>query len=163
MSITTIVRFQSHKKAVVKSYLANVKITECQDLIISGTCNQFEHRDCQDKPAAVSLKNLRLLVKQWNLYPKTLYFTSFKELGAMLDVYPEVVINAEGINGVFDKEGSGNRVQNIKQLTRYDLKYDRLELKDFGDTFSWPKAVYLVMSRRLFLIIPDLKLYLSLG
>ena len=32
----------------------------------------------------------------------------------MLDVYPEVVINAEGINGVFDKEGSGNRVQNIK-------------------------------------------------
>ena len=90
-------------------------------------------------------------------------FSSFKELGAMLDVYPEVVINAEGINGVFDKEGSGNRVQNIKQLTRYDLKYDRLELKILKIHFSWPKAVYLVMSRRLFLIIPDLKLYLSLG
>lgn len=132
--------FSPTKKAVVKSYLANVKITECQDLIISGTCNQSEHRDCQDKPAAVSLKNLRLLVKQWNLYPKTLYFSSFKELGAMLDVYPEVVINAEGINGVFDKEGSGNRVQNIKQLTRYDLKYDRLELKDFGDTFLVAKS-----------------------
>ncbi|KAF6061911.1 hypothetical protein FOB64_006478 [Candida albicans] len=72
---------------------------------------------------------------------KTLYFSSFKELGAMLDVFPEVVINAEGINGVFDKEGSGNRVQNIKQLTRYDLKYDRLELKDFEDTFLVAKAV----------------------
>lgn len=79
--------FRSTKRAVVISYFSNVKITECQDLIFSGTCNQFEHRDCHDKSVAVSLKNLRLLVKQWNFYPQNFDFPVSKNLELFLTFF----------------------------------------------------------------------------
>ena len=69
------------------------------------------------------------------------YFSSLKDLITVHNSFPELLLKAHSINGVFDKHVNDSKTDDLSVLTRRNLTYGNLELRNYGIDFSTSKKL----------------------
>lgn len=144
-----LLQFVAIRKVVVSCYISNVEISDNDyspfDLEESPFGpNPFEEfafgsSPFDQYPVKMKLKNLKKAIQQWKIYPKKVYFSSLKDLITVHNSFPELLLKAHSINGVFDKHVNDSKTDDLSVLTRRNLTYGNLELRNYGIDFSTSK------------------------
>ena len=140
-----LLQFVEIRKVVVSCYISNVEISGHDYRLfdfdeypfVPNPFEEFafENSPLQERPVKMKLENLKKAIKQWKIYPKKVHFTSLQDLVAVHNSFPELLLKAHDINGVFDKHVNDTKTDNASALTRRNLSYGSLELRNFGTDF----------------------------
>lgn len=143
--------FPPIRKIVVSGMLSVVIIAKQSFRHRWNTSRYGEFRTCQCTCIWIEPKNLKQAVDQWKIYPKIVHIHDLFDQQTISKYLAEILVHVFHINGMFFAYSGSDPEQYMRDVLKFNVKYDCLRLGAFGHISELPPiAKTLVLSNTMF-------------